>query len=291
MCAVVVMGDEMRSSRGLSGGNALTENAAIKVLLAFFVALTIGFCGIVAPLDTDAQTAYAYEEIDGFYYDVDGTYTDGYGLSYFTWLWCDSTELALDKGKKKNLRAYLNAESVQGKTLTWKSSKPGVVSVSSKGVIKAKKVGKAKITVKNAYRSSDYVKITVEVTQKPTKNKVYKKLMKLKKTYREGKTWGNEKHYFWKAANMDCYACIALSGKISDTLFGKGKPIKYHKSFKKIKIGDHIRIGGAHSVIVLTKNKSSVTVVEGNFNGRVHWGRTITRSELASSGFVVWTRY
>lgn len=90
---------------------------------------------------------------------------------------------------------------------------------------------------------------------------------------------------------MYCYACIALSGIISDKVFGKSAPIKVHRNYNKIKVGDHVRIGGAHSVIVLTKNKKSITVVEGNFNGRIHWGRAIKRSELKSAGFEVWTRY
>ena len=58
-----------------------------------------------------------------------------------------------------------------------------------------------------------------------------------------------------------------------------------------LKAGDHIRIGNEHSVTVLQKNGNTLTVVEGNYNATVHWGRKITKKELQESGFYVETRY
>ena len=49
--------------------------------------------------------------------------------------------------------------------------------------------------------------------------------------------------------------------------------------------------GNWHSVIVMQKSGKTLTVVEGNFNRSVHWGRKITKSELKSEGFYVETRY
>ncbi len=46
-----------------------------------------------------------------------------------------------------------------------------------------------------------------------------------------------------------------------------------------------------HSVLVLQKNGNTLTVVEGNHNATVHWGRKITKKELQESGFYVETRY
>ena len=46
-----------------------------------------------------------------------------------------------------------------------------------------------------------------------------------------------------------------------------------------------------HSVMVLQKNGNTLTVVEGNHNATVHWGRKITKKELQESGFYVETRY
>ena len=46
-----------------------------------------------------------------------------------------------------------------------------------------------------------------------------------------------------------------------------------------------------HSVLVLQKNGNTLTVVEGNHNATVHWGRKITKKELQENGFYVETRY
>ena len=237
-----------------------------------------------------ADDTYSDSDYDDYYYD---DYDDYYYEDYFSWpLYFDYSldePVGIQQGKHFKLKPYLMEE--EGKKLVWSSSKENIATVNSKGVVTAKKPGKAKITVKNRDDSSDYAKVTVEVYKKPVKSKVYKKIMKLKSKYREGKKWGNEKTYYWKKANMYCYACIALSGIISDKVFGKSAPLKVHHNYNKIKVGDHIRIGGSHSVIVLTKSKKGVTVVEGNLNGRVHWGRYISRADLKRSGFAVWTRY
>ena len=105
-------------------------------------------------------------------------------------------------------------------------------------------------------------------------------------------SWTNEnRQYFWEATNCQCYGCIALCGEISDKVFGKYAPVTKHSNFSRIKAGDHIRIGNEHSVMVLQKNGNTLTVVEGNYNATVHWGRKITKKELQESGFYVETRY
>lgn len=102
--------------------------------------------------------------------------------------------------------------------------------------------------------------------------------MAMKKTYKEGLSWTNEnRQYFWEATNCQCYGCIALCGEISDKVFGKYAPVTKHSNFSRIKAGDHIRIGNEHSVMVLQKNGNTLTVVEGNYNATVHWGRKITK--------------
>ena len=45
-------------------------------------------------------------------------------------------------------------------------------------------------------------------------------------------------------------------------------------------MGDMIRIGDYHTVVVLEKKENSVMVTEGNYNSSIHWGREITRSSL-----------
>jgi len=56
-------------------------------------------------------------------------------------------------------------------------------------------------------------------------------------------------------------------------------------------VGDMIRIGDYHTVVVLEKKENSVMVTEGNYNSSIHWGREITRSSLEREGFSVRTRY
>lgn len=134
------------------------------------------------------------------------------------------------------------------------------------------------------------VKCVVQV--KITQKQAQKRITALQKKYPEGLSWTNENNeYYWSATNCYCYGCIAFAGEVSDKVFGKNAKVTTHKDFDKIKVGDHIRIGGYHSVIVWKKAKDSVTVVEGNYNSSVHWGREITRSELKAEGFYVDSRY
>lgn len=130
------------------------------------------------------------------------------------------------------------------------------------------------------------------MSKKITAKQARRKIMAMKKTYKEGLSWTNEnRQYFWEATNCQCYGCIALCGEISDKVFGKYAPVTKHSNFGRIKAGDHIRIGNEHSVMVLQKNGNTLTVVEGNYNATVHWGRKITKKELQESGFYVETRY
>lgn len=176
-------------------------------------------------------------------------------------------------------------------TMTWKSSKPSIAKVDKNGIVKAVKSGKAIITVSGGNLIGS-MQCEVGVSKKITQKQAKKKIKALKKKYKEGMSWTNEKnYYFWEATNCRCYGCIALAGEISDKVFGKYAPVTTHKNFSKIKAGDHVRIGNSHSVIVLEKKGDTLTVVEGNYNYSVHWGRKITKKELQKTGFYVDTRY
>lgn len=195
-------------------------------------------------------------------------------------------ELTLRVGKTKQLKC----SGISGQ-IKWKSSRPSVATVTSKGVVKAVKPGKAVISATSS-NLNGILKCEVRVSKKMTQKEAGRKLASLKKKYPEGMSWTNEnREYFWEATNCYCYGCIAFAGKVSDTVFGKTAPVKTHTSFDKIKVGDHIRIGDVHSVIVLEKKKDSVIVAEGNYNSSVHWGREITKRELEAEGFYVDTRY
>lgn len=170
-----------------------------------------------------------------------------------------------------------------------RSGEPGTVpTVSAKGVVKAKKAGTATIKAKSVVLNKTF-KCKVTVNKKPVPADVTKKILALKKKYPEGKKWTNDKQYFWKAINTYCYGCIAFVGTVSDKVFGKNLKVKKHRSFKKVKPGDHIRIDDYHSVIVIKKAGNTLTVAEGNYNGAIHWGRKIKKSSLKK--FYIETRY
>lgn len=123
-----------------------------------------------------------------------------------------------------------------------------------------------------------------------TEADAYRILNSLRSTYPEGMTLTNS-YYYYSPCFGNGYGCYGFAAKLSDTVFGTGTSCSTHTSFDNIKVGDNIRIGNSHSVIVLTKSGDSITVVEGNYNSSVHWDRTITKASLAKDGFKVTTRY
>ncbi len=123
-----------------------------------------------------------------------------------------------------------------------------------------------------------------------TEASAYSVLNSLRSTYPEGMPLNNS-YYYYSPRFGNGYGCYGFAAKLSDTVFGTEKSYQTHSSFDRIRVGDNIRIGNSHSVIVLTKSSGHITVVEGNYNSSVHWDRKITASSLASSGFRVYTRY
>lgn len=123
-----------------------------------------------------------------------------------------------------------------------------------------------------------------------TETGAYSVLNSLRSTYPEGMPLNNS-YYYYSPRFGNGYGCYGFAAKLSDTVFGTEKSYQTHSSFDRIRVGDNIRIGNNHSVVVLTKSSSYITVVEGNYNSSVHWDRKITASSLASNGFRVYTRY
>ena len=124
----------------------------------------------------------------------------------------------------------------------------------------------------------------------PTEQEVYDTIMALKDQYPEGMRWTNDNSYLSEAMRINGYGCAGFAFICSDAAFGD-LPARTHTSFDDIRVGDIIRIGDVHSVVVLEKKDDSVIVTEGNYNSSIHWGRELTRSYLESEGFYVTTRY
>lgn len=126
--------------------------------------------------------------------------------------------------------------------------------------------------------------------QAPTEQEVYNIILALKADYPEGMHWTNANSYYSPAMHMTGYGCAGFALICSDAAFGD-LPGRTHYSFDAIRVGDMIRIGDYHTVVVLEKKADSVIVTEGNYNSSIHWGREITRASLAQEGFYVQTRY
>ena len=206
---------------------------------------------------------------------------------------------------------------INGKSkANWRSSNKKVATVSSKGLVRAKKKGTAKISAKVKGKTW-----TCKVTVKKTINgvitinseaekentavldsstsgmtsqeaKVYKAMIALKNKYPEGMTWTNDNYYKWNGGiYAGGYGCAAFAFLLSDAAFGTASTEK-HTNLSAVKVGDILRVDDdTHSVIVLKKTSSYVIVAEGNYDSSVHWGRVITMAELRETADYVMTRY
>lgn len=138
----------------------------------------------------------------------------------------------------------------------------------------------------------------------PTAQEAYENMIALKddEKYREGTPWTNSipytlsNSYTWHGGKIQGMnsgvGCAAFAFILSDKAFGdlparEITPISYDN----VNVGDILRINGnSHSVIVLRKNAAGVTIAEGNYNGTVHWGRTLSKEEVEKADFL-FTRY
>lgn len=134
----------------------------------------------------------------------------------------------------------------------------------------------------------------------PTPQEVYATLIayKTKDGYTEGTTWTDETHpnYKWSGnlangANIGS-GCVAFAYELSDAAFGSlparmCAPVQ----LSDVKVGDILQVNNnAHSVIVLQMSDVGVTVAEGNLNGKVSWGRSLTKDEVEAADYLL-TRY
>ena len=148
----------------------------------------------------------------------------------------------------------------------------------------------------------------------PTPAEVYQSMIALKdqEQYKEGTPWTDDEpysdskgYYYWKGGNLDGHrisavGCVAFAFILSDTAFGSLPARMYAEgkfAFEDIKPGDILRVNNdVHTVIVLEVNDAGVVVAEGNIStgdhqGRVHWGRAISKEEVMKNTSHYITRY
>jgi hypothetical protein len=130
--------------------------------------------------------------------------------------------------------------------------------------------------------------------------------------YKEGTIWTNDEPYSdskglyrWKGGpldgkNISGVGCVAFAFILSDAAFGSLPARMYAAGqfkFEDIKVGDILRVNhDAHTVIVLEVSDAGVLVAEGNIStgdhqGKVHWGRGISKEEVMRDTSHYITRY
>ena len=142
--------------------------------------------------------------------------------------------IKLGKKERVKLRAAVYPENVS-QAVTWKSTKPAVVSVSDTGVIKAKRTGKAVITA--TAQNGKNVSCRVTVKKAPKKITIKPKVIKLKKNKKfklKAKLPKNTASYrMTYKSNKKSVAVISENGKI--TAKRKGTAIITVQTFNKKK--------------------------------------------------------
>lgn len=141
----------------------------------------------------------------------------------------------------------------------------------------------------------------------PTYEQVYNALVALQSEFPEGREWTNyypygdnytrddggiAKYYRFQGGlirgrHAVGVGCGAQSFRFHDTLFA-GLPIYVYEygqfTWDDIHVGDFLRVDNdSHFVTVWKKTDSCIIVVEGNYNGSIHWGRAISRETIMSA--------
>ena len=125
-----------------------------------------------------------------------------------------------------------------------------------------------------------------------TDSQIYDTIIAQKAVFPEGMHWTNDNYYGWKGGTYTGgFGCAGFAFAVSDAAFGDTRA-QIHKYYSNIKVGDILRVDNdTHSVIVLAVKESSVIVAEGNYNGTIHWGREIPKTQLVDPSSYIMTRY
>ncbi len=130
-----------------------------------------------------------------------------------------------------------------------------------------------------------------------TDDEITNRLLEMKDTYYDGYPWsdsnvytntwfvGKDMHMNFVEYTYTVCGDRAFCMLLSDAVFGRLPVYEYSTfDFDSLGPGDIIQYkNGNYSVIVLRKYGDSIEIVESNYNGAIHWGRIMTRDELAES--------
>lgn len=127
----------------------------------------------------------------------------------------------------------------------------------------------------------------------PTEQEAYNIMIGMKASYPEGMTYTNDNFYQWNGGIWyGGYGCAGFCFMLSDQIFGNTMCRQiYDVSIADLHVGDFLRVNGdQHSVSILEVHDDYVVLAEGNYGGKIHWGRNYTAREVADADYLV-TRY
>ena len=203
-----------------------------------------------------------------------------------------SKTLKLEIGGKKRLTYTFSPENAQGK-VTWKSSKPSVASVNSKGQITAKRVGKTTITARVSSKVT--ARCTVTVAKKPSSIKLKKTSLTLKR--------GSTAKLSYSFSPSNSYATVKWSssskavtvksdGTIAAKAIGRAKITVRTSNGKKASCTVKVTAPDAKSMKLKTTSavvekgktlKLSYTLSPSDAVGRVKWSTSNKKVAIVSS--------
>lgn len=122
-----------------------------------------------------------------------------------------------------------------------------------------------------------------------TEEGVYSAMLAMKADFPEGMPWTNDDFYRWNGGIYSGgYGCAGFAFLLSDAAFGKLPATMKKVNYDRLHVGDVLRVNNdTHSVIVLEVCADHVVIAEGNYNSSIHWGRTLTRSQVEASDHVL----
>ena len=122
-----------------------------------------------------------------------------------------------------------------------------------------------------------------------TDESVYNAMIAKKADFPEGMHWTNDDFYRWNGGIFyGGYGCAGFAFLLSDAAFGKLPARQTAVDYEALRVGDVLRVNNdSHSVIVTEIYDSYVVLAEGNYNSSIHWGRTMTRSQVEAADYVL----
>lgn len=122
-----------------------------------------------------------------------------------------------------------------------------------------------------------------------TDESVYQAMMAKKADFPEGMHWTNDDFYAWNGGVFSGgYGCAGFAFLLSDAAFGYLPARQTAVDYEALRVGDVLRVNGnTHSVIVTEIYDNYVVLAEGNYNSSIHWGRTMTRSQVETADYVL----